>query len=268
MPVDLTSFELALLASNPRFKIRFKDDSWFQKVLGVLVRPFNPRFLRDFTTTLGSTVYFPSREFYQANPEASFVTLSHESVHIWDSQQDSLFRLKYLFPQVLAIVPLALYVLLAGFHAWILAIPLGAYVLGAILAKRSRVVCVVLITLGILSSLALGWFLTQWLLGFVLLGLVFLAPWSSKFRTSYEIRGYGMQVALSQWSYGTVSPAYLSRLIGTLVGPSYYYMCRDTQFAKAALEEIQHQAISGELLQSPPHKVVYDFLVSQNLLSR
>jgi len=41
-------------------RIRYKDESVLMRLIGAALVP-NPRFLTHFTTTLGRTVYFPSR---------------------------------------------------------------------------------------------------------------------------------------------------------------------------------------------------------------
>jgi hypothetical protein len=218
---DLDAFERTLVEINPGIKVRFKDESLFQKALGLLVRPFNPTFLTEYTTTIGSTVYFPSREFYYAKPESSFSILAHEYVHIWDFKRDRWFKFKYLFPQILGLVPLVVFGLFVWFSAW--------------------------------------WWLS-------LLGLVAVAPWPAKKRTSYELRGYGMNVAIAQWVYGRVQPSSLTHIVDQFVGSSYYYMCRDRKYVEGELESFRQQAALGVLQNYAPYDVAYRFLSSRNNL--
>ena len=46
----------------PELKVEFKDESKFMKFLGVLLF-FNKEFMSNYSTTIGNTVYFPSRHF-------------------------------------------------------------------------------------------------------------------------------------------------------------------------------------------------------------
>jgi len=89
---------------HPDFEIRFKDDPlptwlrpvfWFQSLI-------TKGFWERYTTTVGSHVYFPNREFYEADKARSFEILAHEFVHMHDSAElgKVQFTLRYLFPQV------------------------------------------------------------------------------------------------------------------------------------------------------------------------
>jgi hypothetical protein len=87
------------------FRIRYKDESWEMQLLQALIGWFCPGFLTHYTTVIGSTIYFPDREYIRQNPESAMLTLSHEVVHLLDADRISwpLFGLAYLFPQVLAL---------------------------------------------------------------------------------------------------------------------------------------------------------------------
>lgn len=104
----------------PSLKIRYKDQSWFMKLIGFLLF-FNKSFMTSYTTTIGSTVYFPNEAFTKTRPVSAAVVLLHELVHVWDAQKLSrpVFFFLYLFPQILA--PLSLLLLLVS---WKIAIPL------------------------------------------------------------------------------------------------------------------------------------------------
>ncbi len=92
-------------AHFPDAKIKFKDESWLMKLIGKIMF-FNKNFMTQFTTTLGSTVYFPSQSFVDIRPLSSLVILLHELVHIKDAakQNKIVFGLKYAFPQILALL--------------------------------------------------------------------------------------------------------------------------------------------------------------------
>lgn len=261
-------FEDSLRGKVPNLKIRFKDESLWMKLIGMLISPFNPNFAKDFITTMGSTIYFPSKASYEADPGGSFQTIAHEFVHIWDSQQDSWFKLKYMFPQSLALVPVAAYGLLAWKAAWVLLIPILGYVAASYVAKRSTrsaFVATVTIVLGI--TLFVGWLLTSWKM-LVLLGLGVVAPWPAPWRANYELRGYGMTVAFVQWVYGHPSPKYMSAIGDNFDGPSYYFMCRDRAYVDRTLEATRQQAEGGALQKVLPYSHVYDFLYQHSLLHR
>lgn len=108
----LQAFEAEVERQVPGFRLAYKDESWSQKLLGKLMSPFNSGYLTSFTTTLGKTVYFPSREFYTRTPYHSFSILAHELVHLRDDQKHGLwFGVSYLMPQIL-FVPFLLAALL------------------------------------------------------------------------------------------------------------------------------------------------------------
>lgn len=91
----------------PGFDIKYKDDSTFMKVLGFLSKPFNPRFMSDFTTTVGTTMYVPKNDFLYCQNDYIEV-VAHELVHMRESQKNGsvLYFLRYFFPQILALLSL------------------------------------------------------------------------------------------------------------------------------------------------------------------
>jgi len=102
----------------PDFEIKFKDESRFMKILGKVLF-FNKAFMTHYTTTIGKTVYFPSRALFEQYPGAYFYTLAHEYVHVMDYvQHPVLFTLGYLSPQILAL--LALFSFLAFINPYFL----------------------------------------------------------------------------------------------------------------------------------------------------
>ena len=87
------------------FQIKYKDESWEMQVLNLFVIWFCPNFLTQFTTVIGSTIYFPSRHYVQIHSDGAMRTLAHEVIHILDMDKWSagLFMGSYLFPQILAL---------------------------------------------------------------------------------------------------------------------------------------------------------------------
>ena len=79
----------------PDTKIKYKDEVWWWAIL--------PENRRQSTTTLGKTIYFPSRS------QEGWIILAHEGVHEVNFIRSPFqFFCDYLFPQWLAIIPLAL----------------------------------------------------------------------------------------------------------------------------------------------------------------
>ena len=86
-------------------KIAYKDKSLLMKLIGKILF-FNPRFMTNYITTIGSTVYFPSEQSAGRDRVSSAAVLAHELVHISDSKEVStfVFSYTYLFPQVIALL--------------------------------------------------------------------------------------------------------------------------------------------------------------------
>jgi len=114
----LINLENKIKEQVPSFEVRFKDESMFMKILSKILF-FNKNFMTSVTTTIGTKVYWASRERYEAKPGASFRTLAHEFVHIVDFiKRPVRFVLGYLFPQIFAL--LALFAVLAFISPWFL----------------------------------------------------------------------------------------------------------------------------------------------------
>jgi hypothetical protein len=88
------------------FEIKYKNESFFMKFLNLFVRLFNKEFMTLYVTTIGDTIYFPSRDFIENNEEVSICVLSHEVVHVYQAQKLGrvLFSTAYLFPQCLSLL--------------------------------------------------------------------------------------------------------------------------------------------------------------------
>lgn len=93
----------------PDLQVKYKDESLFIKFLGTLLF-FNKDFMTSYTTTIGSTIYFPNRDFVKLRDNSSTVILLHELVHVKDSNKIGklLFSSLYLSPQILALLCLPL----------------------------------------------------------------------------------------------------------------------------------------------------------------
>jgi hypothetical protein len=86
----------------PDVNVKFKDQSTFMQILGKILF-FNPAFMTDFITTVGTTIYYPSQNWIDTNPATSSVLILHETVHIYDQNNSNrvIFSLLYLLPQLL-----------------------------------------------------------------------------------------------------------------------------------------------------------------------
>lgn len=104
----------------PDLQVQYKDQSTFMKILGMILF-FNKSFMTDYTTTIGSTVYFPTASFPQNNSTSASIVLMHELVHISDEKKWGrlIFSFLYLTPQILVLLCLPLL-----FINWYIALPL------------------------------------------------------------------------------------------------------------------------------------------------
>ena len=85
----------------PGFEMCIKSESRYLRLLNMVVKWFNPRFMTDYVTTIYPNVYFP-----EYNNE-DWKVLTHEFVHLTHAKKSKiLFNLKYLFPQNLALLSL------------------------------------------------------------------------------------------------------------------------------------------------------------------
>ena len=178
--------------------IKFKDESLFMKILGVLLF-FNKRFMTEFTTTIGSTIYLPSQK--SLNDELLWITIGHELVHVRDGKLEGQwwFPFLYLYPQSFGLPAL----------------------LGLLFATAVHGTHHSLYVLALLTPL-----------------LLFSPLIPATFRVTYEARAYAMTLLLIQLHAraGDISAgkmdardlpcditAWLDHLF---TGPDYYYMAR------------------------------------------
>lgn len=115
-----------ILKEKFNFSIKTKESSLFMKILGKLLF-FVPSFMINFTTTIGKTIYVPYENYLKDQDDMAL--LAHECRHIYDSDNDILFKLKYLSPQILSFLFFALCFLSLWFliPALIFLAPLPAY---------------------------------------------------------------------------------------------------------------------------------------------
>lgn len=96
---------IKILNNKIKVNISYKNESSFMKILSYILF-FNKGFLTDYTTTIGHTIYFSSREHVEADPMGAMCIAAHEYRHIRDSGRmgSILYALAYLFPQILALL--------------------------------------------------------------------------------------------------------------------------------------------------------------------
>jgi len=117
------SFLKHMRSSGYNIKIAFKNESFLMKVVGFLLF-FNRRFMTSFISTLGHTVYFPSKEWLEKNKHIAHKILAHEIVHIHDRDIMNkkfgfiTYSLLYLFPQILSLFSLLSFLAFINFN-WI-----------------------------------------------------------------------------------------------------------------------------------------------------
>ena len=82
---------------------KYKSESKLMALLGHLLF-FNKNFMNTLTTTLWSTIYFPSPEFLVNRSEyRNLTTLYHEKKHVYQFRKHPiLMPILYMFPQCLA----------------------------------------------------------------------------------------------------------------------------------------------------------------------
>lgn len=85
---------------NKKIKVINKKDSFLMKFISFILF-FNNLFIKNQTTTINNTIYLPN-DFDKFKDIFQKQVIAHEYIHIYDSNNDPLFNLKYLFPQILA----------------------------------------------------------------------------------------------------------------------------------------------------------------------
>jgi len=250
-------------------KVRYKNESWFMRLLGLLTFPFNQLFMDKVTTTIGSTIYFPGIHFVRDNYKNAARILAHESVHIFDKKRDGfMFFVKYLMPQALFLPVLIVFAVLGGWIA------VGTLLVGLVIAyvalamseswfdddKRALVFCL-LAGSSVAGFLLVSVLTTGWLTLLAGASLLCLAPWPSPWRAGYEYRGYAMGIAISVWQYGDYRDTTLLRRAKTFTGFQYYRMAAREHVVIERLYAIRQSAKDGSILQGPtaePYRRVYD----------
>lgn len=263
-PQVLDRFEEHLRTEMPTLKVRFKNESLFFRVLRALM-VFSPKY-RYWCTVVGTTVYFTTREWYLSNPELSIRDLAHAYTRIYDTNRNRWFKISYLFPQILAVLPLALYGWVSRDHVMTLAIPVLGYLAACLIFKLSDKLAGFVLGFVLMSFFAIGCAQTGWWSALILASAVMAAPWPAPWRVGWELRGYGMEVAIRQWIQKTHDVEWIFPEL--FVGPAFYYMSWNRSYVAKNLEATRQQAEAGVLQQVAPYSTVYEFLSNNMLVDR
>lgn len=114
IPLVVTAYLEEVRKQDPTIQLLAKEDSKLMKVIGFIVKPFNPTFNTLYTTTIGSTIWMPTEVAKILSEEHFLEVVAHEVQHILDEKEQGIwFKVGYLFPQVLAALSL-----LAVFGIW------------------------------------------------------------------------------------------------------------------------------------------------------
>lgn len=104
---------------NSKVKVLRKSESLLMRLLGFILKPFNPTFMEQYITTIGTTIYIPDAFLIFISPTKFLEVIAHETQHIIDyTKNKPLFVLGYLFPQGLA--AFAFLSVFAFFSPWML----------------------------------------------------------------------------------------------------------------------------------------------------
>lgn len=180
--------------------VKYKTESIFMKVIGALLF-FNKNFMSRFTTTIGRTVYLPSRERVNAIPDVYVGVMWHELVHVLDSQSTDgkflpgTYSIAYLFPQILSV----------------------------------------------LSVFALLAFVSQWFLFFLIFLVFLApigAPFRTNYEAKAYAMSLNIQ-ALERGSINLNDAIY--PILVEFVGPNYYYMCRNSRKVSEKIQRYYYE---------------------------
>ena len=115
----------AIRSEFPDFKAKYKDESRLMRILSHILF-FNKGFMTNFITTLGNTIYFPTKGWIKEDQFRAIVVISHEWMHMKDDHKwGILYKFGYLSPQIFAILAILAPIspIFSGFLAFLCPIP-------------------------------------------------------------------------------------------------------------------------------------------------
>jgi hypothetical protein len=264
----LKTFEAEIKKAVPGFSVKYKDESFWLKLLGFFSYPFNPTFMTRQATTLAPVVYFPSRTFYETQ-NSSFATLAHEMVHLVDGKKYPFWmKFSYSLPQSLGLIPLIVYAALIPKFSWILGVVFGAYLLGCLLAKKTTVLFWITFVAGILGASVLTVLYTQWYSALFFGGLFLMVPWPSYWRSNWEMRGYTMNLAITYWGMGFLHEVFKKNVLSKFITSRYFFMSWSSTHTRSQLDKAAGKITSGSLQSEHPYSIVYQFMLSQGMVKK
>lgn len=108
---------------SPGASIKEKKDSLLLRMIGFCIKPFNPNFMEQYITTIGNTIYFPSKMLNEMSQDRLLDIVAHETIHIKDYEKSKvLYCLSYLFPQILVLLALLSLLAIFGSAMWLLSL--------------------------------------------------------------------------------------------------------------------------------------------------
>jgi hypothetical protein len=262
----------SIMIDHPSLKIKYKDESFLMKLLSLLIYPFNQRFADGYVTTLGSTVYFPSRFNVSRDWKNAAEILAHEGVHVYDNEKHPIwFKLSYALNQF-AIIPMVFLFAIIG--SWI---PVVQLIVGLFLAYLSlnfvkkmtddifvqKISFFIPIGIAGIFYIILSLWFSGWMTILAIAVFVPLIPFSSKLRAEWEYRGYAMGIAMHYWMYRSVPDSLINRMVEIFNGPDYYYMDRSKSRVATRLDLIKSSVTSGAILtgeDSRPYRRTFEVL--------
>ena len=243
------------------------------RVLGFLMLPINPLFMSKYITTIGSTIYIPDVDIdVDEDTTVKWISIvGHEYVHTVQGENNALFRILYLMPQVLGFFGLAV---MSFFHCSILPFFLAGYLTVCLVAAVTQNIAVRTFSIvSVALAVATGWVLLLqhqpiWFWIFVGISLLLLAPLPAPFRSKYELEAYSTSILIYEWIRGTVvDPAVVEKFKTYFKGPGYYYMgwhLSDTGYKPLYDAASREGALTPPT--EPPLSTIYSCLVNLGYL--
>lgn len=234
----------------PKAGYRFKGDVFLHRVIAFYLRPFNHRYMDDYTTTMYPNTDFPDGRRNQRGYDLVRTEL-HENVHKYDRWKCGWeWSLMYGFPQVFA-VPFILTAAvcggawgLGGLVALLLLLHAGLFACHAYRGQdgapgRAAKVCFyILSALGAATAVAGTIIGGGWLALFWTGVPLFLSPWPLKaiWRRNAEIRGYTATLYQYWIRYGEVPSKLIEYCVKQFTTGSYLWMELDGDYIRKELE--------------------------------
>ena len=126
LPVIIQKYikDVASKYSKKPIQLKPKSSSKLMKAIGWFfgITKISPRFMTDYYTTIGNTIYYPDDALDTTDPIDFLKIISHECIHIKDSNRfgNMLFTIMYLGPLLLTSLSLLAFVAIFASKLWLL----------------------------------------------------------------------------------------------------------------------------------------------------